>query len=124
MIIFTRFCILYLAIMWVGFGLLHFTHHDFTVAQIPDIFPFKSAITYVTGVGEVATGLFILSRKTRKWAALTSLILLVLLLPAMVKIMTEGSAVHGFIPIILVPGNLLLLLCSWYLWKKTSLTTA
>jgi len=118
--IFLRFSVWYLAAMWIVFGLMHFTLHEQTISQIPEIFPYKSALAYITGVAEVAVGILIFPKRTRKWAAFASLVLLVLLFPAMVKIVAEGSAMHGFIPKILVPGNLLLAICSWALWKNTS----
>ena len=110
-----------LAIDWTVFGAMHFSDLAATVAQIPRGFPFPQAIAIVTGVIEVATGLLVLLPATRKWAAMTSLGLLILLIPAVIYILWSPApldAIHvtggvrTFLLIVLVPHNLLLGICS------------
>ena len=113
------FCTAYCALVWIGGGLLHFVGTEETIAQIPEFVPFKLAVVYISGVVELAIGFLIIPKATRKSAAFASLIMLAVLFPAMVKVFRDGGDVHGFIYTILVPGNLILAYCSWYLWKKT-----
>lgn len=122
---FGRIAIAILAIEWVVFGSMHFFMIEETVAQIPIFFPAKHALAILTGILEVSTGILILFRATRKWAAALSFALLVVLLPAMAYILVSDAA---FLPgtsawsrtafrIILVPNNLFLAICSIYLWR-------
>jgi hypothetical protein len=59
---------------------------------------------------------------TRRWAALCSLCLLVLLLPAMVYILVSDDALIGppayklIFRLILLPNNVFLAVCSFHLW--------
>jgi uncharacterized membrane protein len=106
------------------FGMMHFTQHDATIAQIPDVIPFKSLITYVTGFAELGAGLLILFPKYRRTAALASLIILVLIFPAAIKIALDPAATPMMVePIktvfraIVVPNIFVMGYCSYYLWK-------
>lgn len=124
---FTRFCIALLAFEWVVFGTMHFTQHAATVAQIPEIFPFKSFIAYATGMAEVGAGLFILFPKYRRPAAMASLIILVIIFPAALKIAIDPAATPTMLDpmktifrAIVVPNIFIMGFCSYYLWKKPS----
>jgi uncharacterized membrane protein len=110
-----------LAIDWTVFGSMHFFYLSATVAQIPRGFPLPHVIAIVTGIFEVATGLLILLPVTRKWAAMTSLALLILLIPAVIYILWSPGpldAIHvtgvarTLLLVLLVPHNLLLGICS------------
>ena len=92
---FDRLAILVLSIEWVFFGSMHFSFIEETVAQIPACFPgtFNHHIAVLTGIAEVATGVLILLPPLRKYAAMASVALLVLLIPAMYKILSEPSSV-------------------------------
>ena len=111
-------CIAFLFLEWTGFGSLHFFAMQQTIDQIPPWFPNKRLIVIVTGVLEVGVGLLMLVPAARKWVALGSLLLLVLLLPAMIWIVISPSATQGMgsystlFRIIILPNNLLLALCS------------
>lgn len=110
-----------LAIDWTAFGSMHFFYLAETVAQIPHGLPFPHAIAIVTGIIEVATGLLILLPSTRKWAAMSSLGLLILLIPAVIYILWSPApldAIHvtgwarTLLLVGLVPHNVLLGICS------------
>ena len=118
---FGRFCILFLAAEWILFGSMHFTRHAETRAQVPDILPCPDLLVVVSGVLEVATGILVLVPAVRRWAAWSSLLLLILLLPAMYKIMVDPAALTGseagnrLFRIVLLPNNMLMAICSIYL---------
>jgi hypothetical protein len=71
---------------------------------------------------EVATGILILLPKTRKWAALTSLVLLALFLPSIYKMLVFDEAIPGtavwrnFVRVLLVPNHVFMALCAIHLW--------
>lgn len=121
---FDRFCIVFLSLEWIVFGSMHFSFHRETALQIPDYFPWKPTVVIVTGMLEVATGILILVPRFRKWAALSSLILLVLLMPAVYNILANEAALEGSsvwrttFRLLLLPNNILLALCSIHLWQN------
>lgn len=117
-----------LAIDWTVFGAMHFFYLSATVAQIPRGFPFPHAIAIITGIIEVATGLLMLLTATRKWAAMSSLGLLILLIPAVLYILWSPApldAIHmtggvrTLLLIVLVPHNLLLGICSVLVFRHS-----
>jgi uncharacterized membrane protein len=118
---FDRLCIFVLSFEWIFFGSMHFSFHDATVQQIPEFIPFKSTLVVVTGMLEVATGILILVPNLRKWAAISSLVLLALLLPAVYSILANDSALQGppawrmLFRLLLLPNNIFLALCSVHL---------
>lgn len=104
---------------------MHFSFHEATKAQLPDYIPIQSTIVIITGMFEVATGILILVPKARKWAAMLSLILLFLFIPAVYHILAEDSAFLGppdalrvIFRLLLVPNNIFLALCSIHLWSN------
>jgi len=125
-----RISILMLSIQWIVFGSMHFSHLPDTLLQLPGYFhdPFRVPIVIVTGIAEVAVGILILVPEMRKSAAMGSLVLLVLLLPAMYHILESGldpaSQIPGWLRAVLVPNNILLAICSVYLWRNPHLGLA
>jgi uncharacterized membrane protein len=120
---FDRLCIAILAVEWIVFGSMHFSYHDATVQQIPDFIPYKPMVAVVTGMLEVAIGMLILVPGVRRWAALASLILLLLYIPAVYKILADDATLFGppefraAFRVLLVPNNVFLALCSIHLWR-------
>ena len=122
---FDRIAILVLAIEWVVFGSMHFSHAPATAAQLPRFFPEWSRhdLVIITGIAEVATGVLILVPEFRRWAALSSLVLLALLTPAMYRIVsnpdsvgTLGAAATAF-RLVLLPNNIFMAICAVHLWR-------
>ncbi|HEX8364491.1 MAG TPA: hypothetical protein VF603_04315 [Allosphingosinicella sp.] len=121
---FGRIAIFVLAIEWIVFGSMHFSAHQDTVEQVPDIFgAWKGDIVVVTGIWEVATGILILIPELRKWAAWSSLALLVVLFPAMYKILANPDAFPVLFRVALMPNNIFLAICSVYLIRNPALTS-
>lgn len=127
---FDRIAILVLATEWIVFGSMHFSDIRATVAQIPGWIPFRHDVAIVTGIAEVATGILILVPELRKWAALSSLVLLLLLAPAMYNILSNPAAVAPLgasgtpFRIILLPNNIFLAICAVHLWRHPDATLA
>jgi uncharacterized membrane protein len=107
---------------WIIFGSCHFTFRAATEAQILSFIPSKTFIAIVTGMIEVATGILILLPKTRKWAALASLVLLVLFLPSIYNMLANDAAITGsqawrnFVRVLLIPNHVFLILCGMHLF--------
>ena len=121
---FDRIAILVLAIEWVLFGSMHFSEIDATTAQIPEFFGrFRHDIAVVTGIAEVATGILILVPDLRKHAAAASLVLLLLLTPAMYNILSNPHSVDSMgawgtaFRVALLPNNIFMAICAVHLWR-------
>lgn len=89
---FTRLSVLVLAIEWTVFGSMHFSMTKETVEMLPNfLYPIGIPIVVITGILEVATGILILIPEVRRRAAMGSIALLILLLPAMYAILANQS---------------------------------
>lgn len=79
---------------------------------------------------EVATGILILLPKTRRWAALSSLVLLFLFLPSIYHMLVSDAAFpdstaawRNFVRVLLVPNHIFLALCAIQLWYSPESAT-
>jgi uncharacterized membrane protein len=123
---FDRFCVIFLAVDWIGFGSLHFAMHADTLNMIPQWLPFRDAAVVVTGIAEVTTGVLVNYVRLRRTAALVSLFLLILLLPAVVHILSDPTALPWPADawqaqawrLFGVPHNVFLAICSIHLLRK------
>lgn len=115
-----------LAVEWIFFGSMHFTNRLHTEAQIPPGFPWKTFIAVVTGMVEVTVGILLLITKTRKYAAIASLVLLAAFLPAIYRMLAYDAAMpmnpqaRNFARVLLVPNHVFMALCAVYLvrWPR------
>jgi uncharacterized membrane protein len=121
---FDRLCILLLATEWTVGGSMHFSMHDATVRMVPHWIPAKSMVATVTGMIEVATGILLLVPQTRRWAAIASLVLLALYIPAVYTILGNDLALPGndvfktAFRVLLIPNNIFLAICSVHLFLQ------
>ena len=116
-------CVVLLCFDWIIPGSMHFIFMDATVAQVPSYIPFKEAVVIVTGVVEIACGTLVLVPRTRPFAALISLGLVIAYIPAVYHILSSNAglpsfpAIRSFFHALLVPHNVLLALASIYLLR-------
>lgn len=129
--VFGRIAILTLAIEWIVFGSMHFSHPVETIEQLPGWIAMNLRLPIVigTGIAEVAAGVLILLPETRRYAAITSLALLVLLTPAMYEILASGAGpkkdvIPEWLRLFLLPNNIFLTICSVYLYRHPKLQLA
>lgn len=126
---FARFCVIFIAAEWIIFGSMHFSMVEATVAQVPRWLPWREQLAIITGMLEVATGVLILVPELRRKVAIASVVLLVLLLPAVYNILASPDALRALQPswtqtlfrLILVPNNIFLGICSVHLWRYPDL---
>jgi uncharacterized membrane protein len=74
-----------LTIAMVGIGIFHFIAPEGFVAIVPDALPAKLALVYISGIAEIAGGLGLILRSTRRWAAWGLIALYVAVFPANVN---------------------------------------
>ncbi|HEX5745931.1 MAG TPA: MauE/DoxX family redox-associated membrane protein [Archangium sp.] len=120
----SQVAILVLSVEWLFFGSTHFAFRELAEAQIPDFIPFKTFVAISTGMAEVVIGILILLPSTRRWAALASLVLLGLFVPAVYNILANDSAIPGSVAwrnlwrVTVVPNNVMLVLFALHLWRS------
>ena len=74
--------ILVMSFMYVFIGVKHFADPQYFINITPPQIEYKRFAVYFTGVLEVAGGLLILNKKTRKMGAYTLIFLLIIVFPA------------------------------------------
>ena len=71
-----------MSFLYVFIGVKHFVDPQYFINITPPQIEYKSFAVYFTGVLEVAGGLLILNKKTRKMGAYTLIFLLIIVFPA------------------------------------------
>lgn len=94
------------AFCFVGAGAAHFLRPEPYLAIMPPVLPWPRALIYISGAAEIAGGLGLLLRATRKAAALGLIALLVAVFPANIYATRVGMNVSGW----QVP--------TWLLWTR------
>lgn len=79
-----------LAGVFLASGVMHFVRPDSFQTMVPNSLPARRLLVYVSGAAEIACGLGLLHRSTRRVAGLASAALLVGVLPA--NLTTAGHA--------------------------------
>ncbi len=78
--IWTGVKILFAIFMIMG-GVQHFLKPDFYLPFVPDFLPLKIEVIYLSGLIEIALGIFLLVKKYTRMAALGIFLLMILFLP-------------------------------------------
>lgn len=119
-----RLSVFVLAVEWILFGSMHFTARLQTEAQIPPGLQWKTFIAVVTGMIEVTVGILLLVTRTRRYAAVATLVLLVAFLPSIYRMLAYDEAMVGVSPewrnfarVLLVPNHVFMALCAIYLYR-------
>ena len=74
--------IYFMSFAYTYVGVRHFIDPNFFLAIMPNYLTFHLEFVYLSGIAEVALGLMLLSKKTRKTGAMGLIILLILVFPA------------------------------------------
>ncbi|MEA1931603.1 MAG: DoxX-like family protein [Euryarchaeota archaeon] len=87
-----------LYVMGLGYvvaGILHFVVPELYAQIIPPMLPAPLALVYLSGVAEIAVGIGVLIPRTRRFAAWSTIALLVAIFPANVYMATSMVVVEG-----------------------------
>ena len=71
-----------LSLLYINVGITHFTNPGFFLVIVPDYMPYHLFLVYVSGFFEIILGFLLLFKKTRKYAGIGLVILLILVFPA------------------------------------------
>lgn len=76
-------------------GVNHFINPEFYLDLIPNYLPWHDIINVLAGIAEIVIGLGFLVSSTRRWAAISTIILLIAFIPSHVYFIQIGSCVEG-----------------------------
>ena len=88
-------CIYFMSLSYVGVGISHFIKPSFFLTIMPPYLPFHLELVYLSGFFEVALGLLILFKKTRKLASWGLILLLIAVFPANIYLAQSLEAQHA-----------------------------
>jgi len=94
--IFKSITIYSLSILYVVVGLKHFTHLDFFLIIVPPYLPYPELLVYVSGFFEILFGVLLIPKKTRKYAALGLILLLIAVFPANIHLFNSEIAQNSY----------------------------
>lgn len=103
--------------IYVVAGILHFVRPDTYNRIIPAWLPYSMALVYISGVVEIAGGLMLLSKVTRRFGAWLIILLLIAVFPANVQMSINYYNDHHpffWLTIVRLPLQFVLI---WWAWK-------
>jgi uncharacterized membrane protein len=114
-----------LAALFVGMGVLHFVVTDVFVSVMPAYVPYHREMVWLSGLFEIGLGLAVLPERTRPWAGLGLVLLLIAVFPANVNMALHDVPPESPPPRWLMWGRLPLqaLLIAWAWWVTRPATT-
>ncbi|MEO8743285.1 MAG: hypothetical protein ABI365_08855 [Lysobacteraceae bacterium] len=112
---------LLLALFFVVAGVLHFVFTPNYLKIMPPWLPWHLALVVVSGLCEIAGGLGVPWRRTRRWAGYGLIALCVAVLPANVQMLLDAQAAGASTPWLAalwarLPLQLVLV---WWIWRAT-----
>jgi uncharacterized membrane protein len=84
-------------------GTLHFTHAETFASMVPDYLPAPMVLVWLSGVAEIALGMFLLQKGTRVFAAYGLIALFVAVFPANVGMALHPERGLAGVPVALPP---------------------
>lgn len=76
-------------------GTYHFINPSFYLPLIPDYFPYKTAINFISGLLEIIAGALLLTNKYSRYGARLIVILMILFIPSHIYFIQIGSCIEG-----------------------------
>ena len=83
--------VLALTVMFVLVGISHFAKRDKLEAMIPEHWPYRRAMNYISGAAEIILGILLIFPATRMIAAFGLLLLLIAIFPANIYVARSKS---------------------------------
>lgn len=106
-----------MALLYVVAGINHFLHPATYIHILPDYFPAKTLFNILTGIAEIALGILLFPKATRRLAAFGVIAMLVAFLWVHIWMIQKGGAYFNLpdwaLWVRLVVGQPLLILWAW-----------
>jgi uncharacterized membrane protein len=112
----------FVTVAMVAIGVLHFARPEPFLAIMPPFIPFHLAMVLISGAAEIALGLGLVPKQTRRWASYGLIALYVAVFPANIYMAVAGVAPTGeTVPAWAAWGRLplqpLLMLLAWWVGR-------
>ena len=110
-----------LTLFFVTAGVLHFLFTPSYMKIVPAWLPWHRALVVISGLCEIAGGLWVLRRSTRNWAGYGLIALCLAVLPANVQMLLDAQATGAsalWLTLLWVRLPLQCLLIAW-IWQAT-----
>lgn len=108
-----------MALFYVLAGSNHFYNPPFYLNMMPPYLPWHLELVYISGIAEIALGILLVPKATRKFAAWSLILLLMAVFPANIYLaQTNGTTIDA--PAFAVWARLLLqaVLILWAYWHR------
>jgi uncharacterized membrane protein len=99
-----------LTMMFVLVGISHFAKPEKLEAMIPQNWPYRRAMNYISGAAEIILGILLLFTATRTWAAYGLLLLLVAVFPANIHVAYHKPNLYNISRLFFQPVYM------WWVW--------
>ena len=115
-----------LSILYIVVGVKHFTHLDFFLVIVPPYLPYSELLVYASGFLEILFGVLLIPTKTRKYAALGLILLLIAVFPANIYLFNSEIAQNSYgisrqFALIRLPFQIpLIIIAYWHSKENTS----
>ena len=114
-----------LALLYGVVGVKHFTDLDFFLVIIPPYLPYPELLVYVSGFFEILFGVLLIPAKTRKYASLGLVVLLIAVFPANIYLFNSEIAqnIYGInrqFALIRLPYQIPLIVIAYWHSKENS----
>jgi uncharacterized membrane protein len=83
-------------LLFLGSGIMHFTHEKFYTAIVPKSLPNPKALVQISGVGEIAGAVGVLLPSTRRLAGKGLIALLIAVFPANIQMAVNSDRYKQF----------------------------
>ncbi len=84
--------IIIMAILYIHIGIKHFSNVEYFLNIMPPYLPFHIPLVYISGFFEVLFGFLLLFKKTRRYASIGLIMLLILVFPANIYLVQSLEA--------------------------------
>ena len=84
-----------LSILYIAVGIKHFADLDFFLVIVPPCIPFPETMVYISGFFEIVFGCLLIPKKTRKYAGIGLIFLLIAVFPANIYLFNSEVALNN-----------------------------
>lgn len=115
-----RVSIVGMSLLYIIAGINHFIHPVFYLKIMPSYFPIQLELVYISGICEIALGVFVLFQKIRKTACWLIVAMLIAFLPVHIQMVIDNYRTLGllfWISVLRIPLQFVLIRWAWVISK-------
>ena len=114
-----------LGALYIIVGIKHFTDLEFFLVIVPPYIPFPETMVYISGFFEIVFGCLLIPKKTRKYAAIGLIFLLIAVFPANIYLFNSEVAlktigISGRDALVRLPFQIPLIIIAYWQTKNNT----